>query len=334
MSSEAMTSIDRINLAINLKQPDRVPTCLLVWTHPLGLAGVTTAEAFENPDLAERAFRDAYVKYGGWDHFPCPGAEIYLAHSVPAPNPYSPVFYNLKLPGVDAPAETQSLVEIVEEPPVTDEKGYDLIVEEGFWRLLSFRKYGLPGLLRLLSPQVAEKIKLYRDYWRYDMKVSFRAYLSAMQPFELFVYMRNLKNFLLDLRRRPEKIKEACDAVVDGCIEIVKRLAAPKEYSNIIEVLCHYGGGASVPGGRRLYSLKIFEELYFPYLKRMVEEFHRAGYLPILHADADWTDNLPYLRELPKGAAMIETDGVTNLFKAKEILGDRMCIWGDVPATL
>ncbi|WP_245692730.1 uroporphyrinogen decarboxylase family protein [Sporomusa acidovorans] len=31
---------------------------------------------------------------------------------------------------------------------------------------------------------------------------------------------------------------------------------------------------------------------------------------------------------------MIETDGATNIYKIKEILGDRMCIKGDVPAAL
>jgi uroporphyrinogen-III decarboxylase len=50
--------------------------------------------------------------------------------------------------------------------------------------------------------------------------------------------------------------------------------------------------------------------------------------------DADWTLNLPYLKELPKGKCICELDGTTNIFKAKEILNGHMCIMGDVPATL
>ena len=43
---------------------------------------------------------------------------------------------------------------------------------------------------------------------------------------------------------------------------------------------------------------------------------------------------LPYLRELPRASCVIELDGTTDIFKAKEILGDWLCLKGDVPATL
>ena len=58
------------------------------------------------------------------------------------------------------------------------------------------------------------------------------------------------------------------------------------------------------------------------------------GITPILHFDTDWSINLPYLRELPRGKCVCEFDGLTNIFNAKEILRDHMCIMGDAPASL
>jgi len=43
---------------------------------------------------------------------------------------------------------------------------------------------------------------------------------------------------------------------------------------------------------------------------------------------------LAYLRELPRASCVVELDGGTDIFKAKEILGDWLCLKGDVPATL
>ncbi|MBW2370146.1 MAG: uroporphyrinogen-III decarboxylase, partial [Deltaproteobacteria bacterium] len=44
--------------------------------------------------------------------------------------------------------------------------------------------------------------------------------------------------------------------------------------------------------------------------------------------------NLPYLKELPKGKCIAQFDNATDIFKAKEVLRDHVCIMGDVPAAL
>ena len=133
---------------------------------------------------------------------------------------------------------------------------------------------------------------------------------------------------LLDLHRRPEKIFEASEATIDGFIELFKFLARPtRNYSDRIHLWCHRPP--------ELYPPKFFEELYLPYLKKMVNEFYKAGFRSQLHADGNWTSAFSYLRELPKDAiAWIELDGTSDINKAKEVLGDRMAIKGDVSATL
>ena len=69
-------------------------------------------------------------------------------------------------------------------------------------------------------------------------------------------------------------------------------------------------------------------------MKRMVEEFVKNGITPLLHLDTDWTKNLPYFREFPKGKVVASFDGTTDLVNAKKVLRDHVCIMGDVPASL
>jgi uroporphyrinogen-III decarboxylase len=71
-----------------------------------------------------------------------------------------------------------------------------------------------------------------------------------------------------------------------------------------------------------------------PYLKHMVEFLVNKGITPIIHCDANWTPLLHYFRELPQAKCILELDGDTDIFKAKEILGDWMCLKGDVPAQM
>jgi len=69
-------------------------------------------------------------------------------------------------------------------------------------------------------------------------------------------------------------------------------------------------------------------------LRRLVDKIVAAGISPILHCDGNWDLNLERLRDLPAGRCLVQFDGPTDIFKAKEVLGDRMCIMGDVPADM
>ena len=91
-------------------------------------------------------------------------------------------------------------------------------------------------------------------------------------------------------------------------------------------------------GGTRTSSSFIspgqFEELALPEWEELVNYFIDKGVTPILHFDSDWTDFFPYLKNLPAGKCILNLDGTSDIFQAKEILGDRMCIVGDVPPAL
>jgi uroporphyrinogen-III decarboxylase len=56
------------------------------------------------------------------------------------------------------------------------------------------------------------------------------------------------------------------------------------------------------------------------------------GVIPIFHLDSNWDRGLEYFRELPTKKCIMSLDSTTDIRKAKEIVGDMMCIMGDVPA--
>jgi len=320
-----MTSIERVEAAINLKEPDRVPVGPQVATFAARLAGLTNLEYIYELDRPEMAWRSMFNKFGGWDMVTPPVLQGYNIYWIVFPC-WSPIWFNVRLPGRDYPADHQAFSEMPDPPMLPDPSGYDLILEEGFARFLSFRDV---GAVRFFEPYILEnKINSILDYWHEEQKKSLWNAGPCWLPFDVLAYFRNLKNFLIDIHKRPEKIREVCDVTIDGFIEIAKRIRLPDKYSNTILISGHRASG-------KYFSQKIFEELYFPYLKKVVENFKRSHILSSFHLDDDWTLRLNYFREFSKGSiGYVEFDGTTDIFKAKEILGDRMCIKGDVPPSL
>ena len=63
-----------------------------------------------------------------------------------------------------------------------------------------------------------------------------------------------------------------------------------------------------------------------------MRDFIQSGVTPILHCDGNWDRNLKFLRKLPAKKCIIQFDGPTNIFRAKQEIGDMHCLFGDVNA--
>ena len=80
-------------------------------------------------------------------------------------------------------------------------------------------------------------------------------------------------------------------------------------------------------------SSKQFETFYWSGLKRLILTLIDEGITPCPFFEGDYTSRLEYLAELPRGKVLGFFD-TTDIFKAKEILGDTMCISGMMPLSL
>jgi uroporphyrinogen-III decarboxylase len=68
-------------------------------------------------------------------------------------------------------------------------------------------------------------------------------------------------------------------------------------------------------------------------LKKLILAFVDAGLTPCVFFEGDYTPRLECLLELPKGRVLAQLD-TTDIFKAKEVLNNHLCIRGNVPSSL
>jgi len=80
-------------------------------------------------------------------------------------------------------------------------------------------------------------------------------------------------------------------------------------------------------------SLDQFKTFFWPPLKKVILSLIGEGFIPMVLWEGDCTSRLETIRNIPQGKAIYWFER-TDIFKAKEILGDTVCIRGNVPSTL
>ena len=320
---EAMTPLERVSAAMDLKEPDRVPVAPLLDTFPARVAGVTLADYLFDFETFERAFEETYLKLGKVDMVDI--APMGLMYYDPFPSMFSTFYFEWYLPGRERPPDMMPEInEHSREDPLMDENGYDLIINEGLYRFFSFKRGSLLDIARI--PEFGMKSAMLKAKWMEKYQAPPMTEGQIATPFDLLNKLRGTTNFLLDLHRRPEKIIEACDWMVDGLIAIALNMI---EMTGAEYVLC---GSGSLTAD--FVSPKTFEKFGLPYLKKMLWTVKDHVKRIQCHFDTNWTPMLEYLRELPSKKCYLHLDERTDIFKAKEILGDHMCLFGNLKPSL
>ena len=76
-----------------------------------------------------------------------------------------------------------------------------------------------------------------------------------------------------------------------------------------------------------------FAKFYWPTFKALIEECVAAGITPMPLFEGDYTPRLKFLAELPPGKVAAHFDRIDRK-KFKEVCGDVLCFWGNVPSSL
>jgi uroporphyrinogen-III decarboxylase len=79
-------------------------------------------------------------------------------------------------------------------------------------------------------------------------------------------------------------------------------------------------------------SNKQYEEFWWPSMRQVMMDIIDAGFIPYLFSEGIYTERLPIIKDIPKGKAIYKIE--SDIFKAKEILGDTVCLTGGPPASL
>ena len=314
-----MTPNERIEAAIRLKKPDRVPLAPFAMFFTAVYAGITMEEYLFDKDKCERAADKTFEDFGGWDAW----------YMYPFINGLTTYLYpkKYKMPGIDLPPDR---IYQLDDSQVMTVDDYDILISKGYgnlFRLLLNRSY--PDKDRQQLNSIRTKFK--EDRLSYIAKYSSKGIPTINgfllnSPFDELCLLRSTESLMLDMYRIPDKLEEALAITTDALIEIVKRNAPISDAKGFF-LACYRMSGAFL-------SIKQFEKFAFPYLRKMVEELTKLDILVVFHADTNWTKNLEYFKEFPKGKCLLSLDGFTDIFRAKEILKGHMCILGDLRPSL
>jgi hypothetical protein len=113
-------------------------------------------------------------------------------------------------------------------------------------------------------------------------------------PFDFLAdQLRGFKAITIDIRRCPDKVKAAVEAVTPL---MIKMAVPPVIRPGLITM---------IPLHMAPYiNQKAFEELYWPGLEKVVVELDRKGIACFLFAEQDWTRYCEYFERLPKSTIM------------------------------
>ena len=318
-----MTPEERIWAAVKLEPYDRVPAAPLIDVmFPARWKGLTLAEAFgDYRGKGWPAMVELFDDVGGWDGFILPGYSQTPNPKHPIPGKSGKMIYPGK--GLDDNSPPQ----YIEEEAITLED-YDDIIKMG-WLVWCDKIW--ESLHAVIPPEKSiawaeRQIKQYSKEAKTWAEKGSPSLAGAMvsSPLMALSTARSMTSFALDIHRIPDKVEAVMEAMVDDLIQNTIEVAKLTGVPGVFLVL-ERGGGFYFP-------LRVFERFEFPYMKKMTEAFAAEGLVTVMHFDQDWTINLPYLLDLPKKMCVCELDSKTDIFKAKELLKDHMCIAGDISA--
>lgn len=318
----------RYQAAIALEEPDRIPISAGSNYFAEIYAGATKQEFIYNSDLwkkADEKFANDFPEVDnlrsgrlwappleavGWNLYKLPGREL-------SPDVPFQFIEGERMKSDEYDLFIDSPVEFIFErilPRVFEE-----FKERGSMRsYISFLKAGMAAVL--MGNRVRDRVEHLEK--RLGMPLSMYGFMLA--PFDYFADgLRGLNGIMIDLFRQPDKVQEACEAIIPHIVNVALASADPLRRYPIFMPL-HRGCSPFL-------SPEQFDRFYWPALKKAMMKLIDAGYTIRPYLEGDWGPHWHHFRELPKGRLILDIDGPADIFRAKEEIGDWQCIAGGIP---
>jgi hypothetical protein len=305
----------RIADAIALRTPDRVPCVPLGDAFAARVVGVTIADFCTKPEVAYPTMIKAFTSLGEIDG---------IQHASYNVSALSTIWLSkVKWPGRDLPEDE---LWQVEERELMTPADYDAIIADGWgpWLGGFIERAGLGPEFELFGRWAGTLPEAFKAWDAVGIPVLSPVIFTI--PYEYFCGGRSLRAFILDLHRHPDKVQAAMDATMPALIEQARGVMGALGVTGV-----WLGGWRSAS---EFLSPKLWERFVLPYYKQLVDVVLEAGVTPVLHFDSNWTRDLSYFKDFPKGKCVLSLDGMTDIYKAKEVLGGHMCLMGDVPPSM
>lgn len=317
-----MTSAEKVQNCMDvkpIKDRSEIPIYPQLISYPGVYAGITQKDLIKSPNTWLKAMKTTFDHFGYPDvSIPAYLGDIIFGEGLPA-----------KYPGKDLPDDAQ--FQFVESENM-DIEDYKDILANGWdqW----YNKY----IGRIQNPPLKSNFKVMMRFMKAGMncgKVCKFMQKHGVEPisgfttfplFDTLSLIRSFGSFVMDLYDEPDLIHAILKQETPKIIQTNLKNAS----HNPIKRMHLY----AMRSDMNAISPAIFDEFVYPYLKQLVLGYLEAGYKSVIHADGNWTPILDRFLDLPKGSVHFEFDGVTDLFKASEILDGHHSMRGDVPATM
>jgi uroporphyrinogen-III decarboxylase len=148
----------------------------------------------------------------------------------------------------------------------------------------------------------------------------------SQAPFDtLSDFFRGMKGTMLDMYRRPEKVIAACEKLLPFMIEMAvngtRATGNPRVFIPI-----HWGLD-------NFMSKEQFGRFFWPTLRDLMQALIKEGLNPCPLWEGNCTSRLTTIKDIPAAKACYAFEA-TDMVKAKEILGETVCIRGNVPLSI
>ena len=345
----------RIQDAIELKQPDRVPFAPYATFFPAVYAGISFEEAMHDYDKLAAAIRKFMI-----DFQPDVLSDTFLLLAW-APTLEILDYRQLVWPGHGG--KPNATYQFVDREYMKSEEYDEFLSDPSDFLLRRFipRAWGLMQPLSRLrhlsrawytmsaiyvsafgSPEVAEALEGLIKAGKEVRKMMAKAFefideMEAMgfprqfvttsyAPFDYIGdFLRGTRGILMDIYQNPDKLQEAIDKITPHMIE---QATAVRKTDGVNRVFMPLHKGIDI-----FMSQEQFKKYYWPSLRKVIIACIDVGLTPCPLWEGDCTSRLEIIGDIPRGKAVYWFER-TSLFKAKEVLGDTVCIEGGVPSSI
>jgi uroporphyrinogen-III decarboxylase len=347
----------RVREAIQLRVPDRVPVSMRMTYFPAKYAGIPKAASYYDAVAWRNAIIKATLEYEP-DLYQnaasaIAGSALDLLNPTQTKWPGGTLDPNLSHQAIDVECMQQDEYDLFLDDPTgytihfllprafktlerlaqTPELGYGFINFPAMTPRFTDPEFLKIAQAVLKAGQEQEKWQKLMGNLQEDLaKLGFPAHASmggaGGAPFDVISdFYRGMKGAMLDMYRCPDKLLAACDKILRSHINRAVP-ADPKKRGNPKRLFVALHRGAE-----GFMSKKQFEKFYWPGLKKAMEASINLGYVPMVFCEGKYGDRIEYFLELPKGKVVVHFDQ-TDMFKAKDVLKDHLCIMGNVPSSI
>lgn len=345
----------RVSDAIQLKVPDRVPVMVLTGFFPAYYSGISCKDAMYDvdkvmaawtrfiedfqPDMIDNPFTTrvigALLEALDFKQLNWPGhgldADVtyqFLEGEYMKAEEYDQFIFDPTnfLLRVHWPRVFGALKPFENLPSLQDIISYYM----GIGKFAAFDTPGIRGAIDALLKAGVEANKMIAAANKWadrckELGVPLQTGSLSQAPFDTISdFLRGTRGAMTDMYRYPEKLLESLEKMLPIMLQLglsCKSRGVPRVF-----IPLHKGLDGFM-------SLAQFKRFFWPTLKRLIEGLIAEGCIPFVLWEGDVASRLEVIADIPKGKAVYGFEA-TDMFKAKDVLGDVVCLKGNVPLSM